>query len=191
MTAADYKVLQISDPRPWSGQHGEKVDYWVKVQNGADIEDALLTQLPTTPAPTVGQVVYGRLEQRTSQKGNLYNKFRKEQREDSFALKTDDAAATPAAGRLTGQSFNKDAEIRWQVCLKVAGQVAQGKDPVLPSDVISFATELFKASPPSQENRQAGAVDTSVAAPPAAPPSDPLLEQAKSLGLEPYDDIPF
>lgn len=47
-------ITHVGEPKPWTGQHGPMVDYWLTLE-GED-KQAILTQKPETAPPAVGPV---------------------------------------------------------------------------------------------------------------------------------------
>lgn len=78
MTDQEYEILEVQRRKEWTGKHGTFQDYALRLDK-ADGWTAL-TQKPETPAPVVGNKLFGHLE--TQQVGdNTFQKFKKVQQD--------------------------------------------------------------------------------------------------------------
>ena len=70
----DHKIEAVHGSHEWTGGHGTFIAYDLELEGGKRVE---MNQKPETPAPTVGQIIYGDL---VEQGGRF--KLKKAQRQD-------------------------------------------------------------------------------------------------------------
>ena len=117
----DYKVVKVSETvREWVNKHTNSPMVTYKLMVEGESEPVELNQLPDTPAPTVGQEIYGELK--TTQYGKQLKKVNK------------DFDAVPKSTQVTSSSlepvsvstnYSRDDSITRQSALKSA--VATGE----------------------------------------------------------------
>lgn len=165
----EYKINAVSEKvEEWSSQYGPMKTYYVKFDG--QTEPVKINQKDSTPAPTVGQTLFGSITE-----DKFGKKFKKE---SNFS-----GGAKPA---------KNDDGMAWGNALTNAVQIV--KDGLDPEEVLKVAKTLFDGrNQPAESKSGYEKLKETVATirPPKEEKEEPPVESYDDLDTINLDDIPF
>ena len=78
----EYEIVDVKKGNQWSSGYGEMQSYTISLK-GVSEPVVLNKKVPVKQEPHVGELLYGSLEEKTNQKGNVYMKFSAEKRPEA------------------------------------------------------------------------------------------------------------
>ena len=129
----EYEIVDVKKGNVWSSGYGEMQSYTISLK-GISEPVVLNKKVPVKQEPHVGELLYGTLEEKTNQKGNVYMKFSAEKRPESTGQ---------AQGSNWHESPEKQESVNRAVALKAACVIYQGTSMEVPHETITGLADSF------------------------------------------------